>query len=108
MLLRIAAAGFVFVLGAQLMPASAAAPSRCTGSAPITCSYDVPPGDYDVTVVLGNKPEPVEVFAEARRLMVSGSSDPVLHFTVNVRDPEGQQNGFGGPGTPGLQLKFSG
>jgi lysophospholipase L1-like esterase len=31
-----------------------------------------------------------------------------VQFTVNVRDPEGQQNGFGGPGTPGLQLTLTG
>jgi len=75
---------------------------------PTTYTYDVPPGDYDVKVVLGNKQEPAEVLAEARRLMVSNSSDHVLRFTVNVRDPEGQQNGFGGPGTPGLQLSVPG
>ncbi|TCO32678.1 lysophospholipase L1-like esterase [Kribbella steppae] len=75
---------------------------------PTTYTYDVPPGDYDVKVVLGNIQEPAEVLAEARRLMVSNSSDHVLRFTVNVRDPEGQQNGFGGPGTPGLQLTATG
>jgi lysophospholipase L1-like esterase len=73
---------------------------------PTTYTYDVPPGDYDVKVVLGN--EQADVFAEARRLMVAGGSDRVVRFTVNVRDPEGQQNGFGGPGTPGLQLTVAG
>ena len=29
-------------------------------------------------------------------------------FTVNVRTPEGQQNDFGVPGTPGLTLTFAG
>src|SRR5436190_20212001 len=105
-MLRIVATGLALALGAQLMAVepSMAVPSHCTGEAPVQCSYDVPPGDYSVTVVLGAEQKPVEVFAEARRLMVSGGSEPVLHFTVNVRDPEGQQNGFGGPGTPGLQL----
>jgi lysophospholipase L1-like esterase len=73
---------------------------------PTTYTYDVPPGDYDVKVVLGN--ESTDVFTEARRLMVSSTSRHVVHFTVNVRNPEGQQNGFGGPGTPGLQLTFTG
>jgi lysophospholipase L1-like esterase len=72
---------------------------------PTTYTYDVPPGDYDVKVVLGNE---TAVFAEARRLMVSDTSQHVVQFTVNVRDPEGQQNGFGGPGTPGLQLTLTG
>ncbi len=105
---RLGVAGVLLVT--QLMPGTPAAAQvdHCTGQGPVTCSYDVPPGDYDVTVVLGNKPEPTEVLAEARRLMVSSTSEHVLHFTVNVRDPEGQQNGFGGPGTPGLQLTITG
>lgn len=107
-MLRLLTAGVVLALGAQPMTAAAAVPAECTGEAPVTCTYDVPPGDYDVKVVLGSAREPVEVLAEARRLMVSGSSVPVLRFTVNVREPEGQQNGFGGPGTPGLTLRLSG
>ncbi len=72
---------------------------------PTTYTYDVPPGDYDVKVVLSQE---TAVVAESRRLMVSDTSRHVVQFTVNVRDPEGQQNGFGGPGTPGLQLTLSG
>ncbi|WP_112237964.1 rhamnogalacturonan acetylesterase [Kribbella monticola] len=89
--------------------------SHCTGSQPITCTFDVPPGHYDVTVMLGDRHEAAstEVYAEARRLMVdsteTGPGELVRRtFTVNVRSPEGQQNGFGGPGTPGLTLTFSG
>ncbi|MET9271856.1 rhamnogalacturonan acetylesterase [Kribbella sp. NPDC003557] len=107
-MLRVLAAGVVLALGAQPMTAAAAVPSECTGSAPVVCTYDVPPGDYDVKVVFGPEHGPVDVEAEARRLVVSGSTEPVLRFTVNVRDPEGQQNGFGGPGTPGLTLRVSG
>jgi lysophospholipase L1-like esterase len=130
---RLATLGLALVLGVQVMAASAAAVepaapglgsapkpdpallSQCTGSAPVTCTYDVPPGDYDVTVVLGNHREAgqTEVLAEARRLMVSSvqtAADELVRrtFTVNVRTPEGQQNGFGGPGTPGLTLTFNG
>jgi lysophospholipase L1-like esterase len=107
-MLRLLTAGLVLALGAHPMTAAAAVPAECSGEAPVTCTYDVPPGDYDVKVVLGSAREPVEVLAEARRLMVSESSEPVLRFTVNVREPEGQQNGFGGPGTPGLTLRLSG
>ncbi|MDX6279021.1 MAG: hypothetical protein QOH03_92, partial [Kribbellaceae bacterium] len=89
--------------------------SQCTGSTPITCTFDVPPGHYDVTVQLGDRQAAAqtEVLAEARRLMV-GSTDTKAgelvrrSFTVNVREPEGQQNNFGGPGTPGLTLTFAG
>lgn len=107
-MVRLLAAGVVLALGAQPMTAAAAVPLECTDSAPVVCTYDVPPGDYDVKVVFGREHEPVDVVAEARRLVVSRSSEPVLRFTVNVRDPEGQQNGFGGPGTPGLTLRVSG
>ncbi len=134
---RVATLVLALVLGSGLMPAQPAAAgasaptepaglgpaprpdpallSQCTGSAPITCTYDLPPGDYDVTVVLGNHREAgqTEVLAEARRLMVSAvatAADELVRrtFTVNVRTPEGQQNGFGGPGNPGLTLTFTG
>lgn len=89
--------------------------AQCTGTAPITCTFDVPPGHYDVTLQLGDRrvAAQTEVFAEARRLMV-GSIDTAAGelvrrtFTVNVRNPEAQQNGFSGPGTPGLTLTFAG
>lgn len=89
--------------------------SHCTGTSPITCTFDVPPGHYDVTVMLGDRhaTAQTEVFAEARRLMVASTDTAAGElvrrtFTVNVRTPEGQQNGFGGPGTPGLTLTFAG
>lgn len=134
-MLRVAVTVLALVLGVQMIPAAAAdveaagsaaglgpAPkpdpallAQCAGTAPITCTYDVPPGDYDVTVVLGNRHRPGQtaVYAEARRLMVASvgtAADELVRktFTVNVRNPEGQQNGFGGPGTPGLTLTFMG
>ncbi|MBN6055080.1 rhamnogalacturonan acetylesterase, partial [Nonomuraea sp. RK-328] len=79
-----------------------------TGTAPIICTYDLPPGHYDVTVVVNGG---TEVLAEARRLMAPASPDQGWHrraFTVNVRTPEAQQNGWDGPGTPGLTLTFAG
>ncbi|NUW34167.1 rhamnogalacturonan acetylesterase [Nonomuraea sp. SMC257] len=71
-------------------------------------TFDVPPGHYDVTVVVGGG---TEVLAEARRLMARASPGEGRHrraFTVNVRTPEAQQNGWDGPGTPGLTLTFTG
>ncbi|TWD84897.1 lysophospholipase L1-like esterase [Kribbella amoyensis] len=115
----IVATGLAFVMaGGGLGPAPHPDPgllAQCTGTAPITCTFDVPPGHYDVTVALGNRQEAArtEVLAEARRLMVpatdSAAGELVRRtFTVNVRDPEGQQNSFAGPGTPGLTLTFTG
>ncbi|MFE5308080.1 GDSL-type esterase/lipase family protein [Isoptericola sp. NPDC056605] len=88
----------------------------CTGTAPVVCTYpDLPPGHYDVTVMLGDRhgPAGTEVQAEARRLMVPAvdTADGELArrtFTVNVRDPESQQNQPAGEGTPGLTLTFTG
>lgn len=89
---------------------------RCTGTAPVVCTYPaLDPGHYDVTVMLGDRHEAAstEVRAEARRLMVptveTGDGELARRtFTVNVRTPEGEQNDFGTPGTPGLTLTFTG
>lgn len=90
--------------------------SACTGTDPIVCTFDeLAPGDYDVSVLLGTDAadSSTEVLAESRRLMLA--SVPVAQgererraFTVNVRDPEGQQNQPVGTGTPGLTLTFAG
>jgi lysophospholipase L1-like esterase len=88
---------------------------RCTGTAPITCHYDLPPGHYDVTVVLGDATRPgvTTVQAEARRVLLTPTATAPgelrrLSFTVNVRQPEGQPTGQGGTGTAGLDLTFGG
>ncbi|MEU2200112.1 GDSL-type esterase/lipase family protein [Isoptericola sp. NPDC019482] len=89
---------------------------RCTGTDPVVCTYpDLPPGHYDVTVMLGDRhgTASTQVQAEARRLMVDtvDTADGELArrtFTVNVRDPESQQNQPAGEGTPGLTLTFTG
>ncbi|MFI2102260.1 hypothetical protein ACH436_03155 [Isoptericola sp. NPDC019693] len=89
---------------------------RCTGAGPVVCTYpELPPGHYDVTVMLGDRhgPAGTEVQTEARRLMVAqvDTADGELArrtFTVNVRDPESQQNQPAGEGTPGLTLTFTG
>lgn len=89
---------------------------QCTGTGPVVCTYpDLAPGHYDVTVLLGDRRAAAgtEVQAEARRLMADGvetSAGELVRrtFTVNVRDPESQQNQPPGEGTPGLTLTFAG
>ncbi|WP_158851287.1 rhamnogalacturonan acetylesterase [Saccharothrix deserti] len=101
---------------------TAAAPSpdpalraKCTGTAPIKCHYDLAPGHYDVTVVLGDTTRAgvTEVQGEARRVLLAPVTTAAgqlarYRFTVNVREPEGQPTGQGGTGTPGLDLVFTG
>ncbi|GAA1749087.1 rhamnogalacturonan acetylesterase [Nonomuraea bangladeshensis] len=90
-------------------PAQAAAlPAGCTGTAPIVCHYDVPPGNYDLRVRLGAR---TTLSVEARRLIFgagTGNGTPTRTATVNVRIPEGQPTGQGGTGTDGLTLTFGG
>ncbi|WP_084467911.1 rhamnogalacturonan acetylesterase [Promicromonospora sukumoe] len=89
---------------------------HCAGTDPVVCTYpDLAPGHYDVTVRLGDRRAAAgtEVQAEARRLMadeVETSAGELVRrtFTVNVRDPESQQNQPPGEGTPGLTLTFAG
>ncbi|MDA1361371.1 RICIN domain-containing protein [Glycomyces luteolus] len=84
----------------------------CTGTSPITCRYNVAPGTYDVTVVLGGaQAGSTVVTAEARRTMLgttatAAGQQVTKHFTVNVRNPEGQPTGS--TGSQGLDLYFGG
>ena len=86
----------------------------CTGTASVVCQVDVPPGNYDVTVVLGDADESAStaVRAEARRMMLAevatGPGEFVRRaFSVNVREPEGEPTKEG-VGSPGLTLTFTG
>jgi lysophospholipase L1-like esterase len=85
---------------------------NCTGAAPIVCHFDVAPGNYDVTAVLGGSAAgSTIVTAEARRTMLgvtaTGAGEQVTkRFSVNVRSPEGQPTGS--TGSPGLDLFFGG
>ncbi|KJK33024.1 rhamnogalacturonan acetylesterase [Lentzea aerocolonigenes] len=97
------------------VPAAAALPPQCSGTAAIKCSFNVTPGNYDVTMELGSttKAANTSMSVEARRQIlnpVSTTSGQVIRTTVsvNVRSPEGQPTGQGGNGTPGLQITFSG
>lgn len=88
----------------------------CTGASPVVCVFpDLPTGHYDVSVVLGDAAAggETEVQAEARRLVLDAVATDAgaferRSFTVNVRDPEGQQNQPAGTGAPGLTLTFAG
>ncbi|WP_199041026.1 RICIN domain-containing protein [Glycomyces salinus] len=84
----------------------------CSGSAPIVCHYDVAPGTYEVTAVLGgDEAGSTFIEAETRRTMLEETPTAAgelvtVQFTVNVRDPEGQPTGD--TGSRGLDLYFDG
>ncbi|HEX9999115.1 MAG TPA: rhamnogalacturonan acetylesterase [Actinoplanes sp.] len=86
----------------------------CTGEAPVVCQIDVPPGNYDVSVLLGDADVAAStaVRAEARRMMLAEVATQAGRFTwrsfgVNVREPEGEPTKTAS-GTPGLTLTFTG
>jgi lysophospholipase L1-like esterase len=95
--------------------ATTALPPQCSGTALISCSFPVAPGNYDVSVEIGSttKAATTSMSVEARREIlnaVSTTAGQVVRATatVNVRNPEGQPTGQGGTGTSGLQITFSG
>lgn len=100
----------------QLIPVGGGGPGGgldgCTGTSPVTCRYNVAPGTYDVTVVLGGaQAGSTMVTAETRRTMLATTATAAGQqvtktFTVNVRNPEGQPTG--GTGSQGLDLYFGG
>ncbi|MFD3584135.1 rhamnogalacturonan acetylesterase [Streptomyces sp. NPDC058683] len=81
----------------------------CTAGA---CHFDVPPGDYDVTVRLGGAAaSSTSVSGETRRSLLpetpaAAGRHVTRSFTVNVRTPEGEPTGP--DGTPGLDLAIGG
>ncbi|MFF0731770.1 rhamnogalacturonan acetylesterase [Streptomyces chartreusis] len=93
-----------------------AAPARaadafadCTATA---CHFDVPPGSYDVKVVLGgDTASSTSIAGETRRALLPETAVPAgertaRSFTVDVRTPEGEPTGA--EGTPGLDLRLGG
>ncbi|WP_345622545.1 rhamnogalacturonan acetylesterase [Streptomyces ziwulingensis] len=116
----LAAAG-VLVAGAGTAVPAPAAPlhpherqrswglADCTAA---TCHFDVPPGTYDVRVVLGgDAASRTAIGGETRRALLpetaAGSGERVVRsFTVDVRTPEGEPTGA--DGTPGLDLAVGG
>ncbi|NOU62859.1 DNRLRE domain-containing protein [Paenibacillus sp. LMG 31461] len=80
---------------------------------PLSYHLDIAPGNYDVTVVLGDSTSAgsTAIQAEARRTMIketvtTAGSTSTQTFTVNVRSPEGQPSSSSG--TEGLDLVFTG
>ncbi|MEV6792145.1 rhamnogalacturonan acetylesterase [Streptomyces sp. NPDC051320] len=84
-------------------------PENCTATA---CHFDVPPGTYDVRVLLGgNAASRTSISGETRRSLLPETATEAgrsvaRSFTVNVRTPEGEPTGP--EGTPGLDLTLGG
>ncbi|MGW7495047.1 rhamnogalacturonan acetylesterase [Streptomyces luteogriseus] len=83
--------------------------AHCTAD---TCHFDVPPGTYDVRVVVGGETaSATSISGESRRSLLPETAAPAgeritRSFTVNVRAPEGEPTGP--EGTPGLDLRIGG
>jgi len=83
--------------------------ANCTA---IACHFDVPPGSYDVRVLLGGAADSrTSISGETRRSLLpetpAGAGERAARsFTVNVRTPEGEPTGP--EGTPGLDLVLGG
>ncbi|MER5936146.1 rhamnogalacturonan acetylesterase [Streptomyces sp. NPDC001928] len=96
-------------LGAVLTAAPARADADCTATA---CHFDVPPGTYDVKLLLGGEAaSSTSVTGETRRALlpetaVAAGERVARSFTVDVRTPEGEPTGP--DGTPGLDLRLGG
>ncbi|AXG76368.1 rhamnogalacturonan acetylesterase [Streptomyces paludis] len=90
----------------------AGVPGRCAGSAPVVCHFDVPPGTYEVSALLGGRAAgSTAVSAESRRTVLAETATAPgqtvrRSFTVDVREPEGEPTGPAG--SPGLDLRFGG
>ncbi|GAB7105225.1 rhamnogalacturonan acetylesterase [Streptomyces phaeofaciens JCM 4814] len=82
---------------------------NCSATA---CHFDVPPGTYDVRILLGgDTASSTGVTGETRRALLPETAVPAggraaRSFTVDVRTPEGEPTGA--EGTAGLDLVFGG
>ena len=81
----------------------------------VTCSFDVPPGEYQLLLALGSRTRAADtgVAVEARRTALAPVSTRAGQIvarsvTVDVRTPESMPTGEEGPGTPGLQVYLTG
>ncbi len=104
--------GLLGTAPAHAEPGHGRALEHCTGSDPVVCHFDLAPGTYDVSVLLGGDTAGrTTVTAETRRTMLAptptGAGERVRRaFTVDVREPEGEP--IGPAGRPGLDLRFEG
>ncbi|GAA5204664.1 rhamnogalacturonan acetylesterase [Streptomyces thinghirensis] len=108
------AAGALTVVPAQAR-AQDQAPDRTSGTANCTaaaCHFDVPPGTYDVKVLLGGEDAArTAIGGESRRALLPETATAAgeriaRSFTVDVRTPEGEPTGP--DGSPGLDLTIGG
>ncbi|MFE0803388.1 rhamnogalacturonan acetylesterase [Streptomyces sp. NPDC058812] len=108
------AAGALTVVPAQAR-AQDQAPDRPSGMANCTtaaCHFDVPPGTYDVKVLLGGEDAArTAIGGESRRALLPETATAAgeriaRSFTVDVRTPEGEPTGP--DGSPGLDLTIGG
>ncbi|MFC8944744.1 rhamnogalacturonan acetylesterase [Streptomyces rochei] len=103
------AAGALTAVPARAAQGRAPATGECTATA---CHFDVPPGTYDVTVLLGGEEAArTSLTGETRRsLLPETATAPgervARSFTVDVRTPEGEP--AGPVGSPGLDLTIGG
>ncbi len=114
LILAVVVGAAVVAVPAGARASGAGLPGVCAGTAPIVCHYDVPPGNYQVSVLLGDRDEAAVtgVRAEARRMMLAETATEPGQFVrrelrVNVREPEGEPT-LPDLGTPGLTLTFTG
>lgn len=103
-------AGLLAAALGTAVPAAAAGP--CSGT---MCSFDVPPGTYEITVDVGSRTAAADtgLDVEARRTVlapVATRAGQVVResVTVNVRTPESMPDGQEGKGTAGLQVYLTG
>ncbi len=109
--LLLAAGTLTATLGPAAMPAAAAS-NPCSGT---VCSFNVPPGTYEITVTLGSRTAAADtgLDVEARRTVLAPVATAAGRtvqesVTVNVRTPESMPDGQEGNGTPGLQVYLTG
>src|SRR5947209_4570564 len=101
--------------GAAGLPGGKAGLRHCTHTVPVSCSFDVPPGNYELQLALGSRTSSANtgVQVEARRTVLAPISTrrgqlAVRSVTVNVRTPESMPTGEEGAGTRGLQVYLTG
>ncbi|MCL2728828.1 MAG: GDSL-type esterase/lipase family protein [Actinomycetia bacterium] len=89
--------------------------AQSTEGTGLTCSFDVPPGAYEVHVALGSRTAAANtgVEVEANRTVIAPVATAAGHLavrnvTVDVRTPESMPDGQEGDGTPGLQIRLTG
>ncbi|AIS01223.1 rhamnogalacturonan acetylesterase [Streptomyces glaucescens] len=94
------------------VPGGAAPASGLAHCAAGTCHFDVPPGTYDVHLLLGgDSASSTRITGETRRALLPETTVPAggrvaRSFTVDVRTPEGEPTGPAG--TAGLDLVVGG